>query len=92
MRSNQQPLVDNSHVRQGNDSVSIGLRYIEEVTRNWIKIRTIYVSSLVSRAHNLLYRRRTSLEAILYSSVPRNLGPAFLLSSSSDLGGFFLKG
>ncbi len=33
MRSNQQPLVDNSNVRQGNNSVSIGLRYIEEVTR-----------------------------------------------------------
>jgi hypothetical protein len=33
MRSNQQPLVDNLHVRQGNNSVSIGLRYIEEVTR-----------------------------------------------------------
>ncbi len=32
MRSNQQPLVDNLHVRQGNNSVSIGLRYIKEVT------------------------------------------------------------
>jgi hypothetical protein len=33
MRSNQQPLVDNLHVRQGNNLVSIGLRYIEEATR-----------------------------------------------------------
>jgi hypothetical protein len=31
MRSNQQPLVGNLHVRQGNNSVSIGLRYIKEV-------------------------------------------------------------
>ncbi len=46
--------------------------------------------SLVSRADNLVYRRRNSPEAILYSSVPGNLGPAFLLSSSSDLG-FFLR-
>ncbi len=45
--------------------------------------------SLVSRADNLLYVRRTSLEAILYSSVPGNLGPAFLLSSSTDIGLFF---
>jgi hypothetical protein len=44
---------------------------------------------LGSRADNLVYRRRTSLEAILYSSVPGNLGPAFLVSSSSDLGVFF---
>jgi hypothetical protein len=50
------------------------------------------VFSLVRRADNLLYRRRTSLQAILYSSVPGNLGPAFLLSSSStDLGFFFRK-
>jgi len=47
------------------------------------------VFSLVSRADNLVYVRRTSLEAILYSSVPENLGPSFLLSSSTDLGLFF---
>ncbi len=31
MGSNQQPFVGNLHVRQGNNSVSIGLRYIKEV-------------------------------------------------------------
>ncbi len=46
--------------------------------------------SLVSRADNLVYGKRTSLEAILYSFVPGNLGPAFLLSSS-DLGFFLSK-
>jgi hypothetical protein len=48
------------------------------------------VFSLVSRADDLVYGRRTSLEAILYSFVPGNLGPAFLLSSS-DLGFFLSK-
>ncbi len=47
--------------------------------------------SLVGRADNLVYVRRTSLEAILYSSVPGNLRHAFLLSSSSDLGVFFFE-
>jgi hypothetical protein len=32
LRSNQQPNVDNLDVRQGNNPVSIGKRYIKEVT------------------------------------------------------------
>ncbi len=78
--------MDNSHVREGNNLVSIGLRYIEEVTRKLDQDKSNLCVSLVSRAANLVYRRTTSLEVILYSSVPGNLRPAILLSSCSDLG------